>query len=340
MDTEPTYLIWSNIRINRYLKNSISIIIPFYNGHKFIERTISSVSSQTFLPNEIIIIDDGSDPKFSIESLVLDVQIPIKLLTQKNSGQAAARNAGAEISSSEFLVFLDQDDYWQENHLKKLFEEINKDVMYGWVYSDFNTVNDEQNILQKDYIQSHNLNRSLKSLSDFLTQDLMMLPSATLIRKKAFMSVGGFDSQFVGYEDDDVFVRLFLEGWSFSHVSESSLSYTVHSDNSSSMPSFQLSRQKFFHKYSSMDRLDERSKNLLVKRIRGSILMDVIICYRKGENVTDLSNEMNVLAQADNSINNKIFKWLIPKKYLLLTLVNARRALINITHFLTKRLSG
>jgi GT2 family glycosyltransferase len=78
---------------------------------------------------------------------------------------------------------------------------------------------------------------------------LMMLPSASLIRRDAFMSVGGFDTQFRGYEDDDLFIRIFVQGYSFRYLKDALVNYRIHPDNSSRNLTFPNSRIKFYRKY-------------------------------------------------------------------------------------------
>lgn len=89
----------------------LSIIIPFYNTEKYISRCIDSILSQTFSDWELILIDDGSTDnclKLCEEYASRDHRI--KILTQRNSGQGAARNYGLKIAKGEFVTFIDSDD--------------------------------------------------------------------------------------------------------------------------------------------------------------------------------------------------------------------------------------
>jgi glycosyltransferase involved in cell wall biosynthesis len=92
----------------------VSVVIPCYNSHNTLVRSLVSVVNQVCLPREIIIIDDGSDDP--IEPLINEfsekINIPIKILTQLNFGASAARNAGIRLACSRYIAFLDADDIW------------------------------------------------------------------------------------------------------------------------------------------------------------------------------------------------------------------------------------
>lgn len=99
--------------------NDISVILPVYNRPQLLIRALESISRQTLQPNEVIVVDDGSD-----ESLELVLQIYKKLpITffrfSKNKGAGAARNAGIRLAQSQLIAFLDSDDEWLPNKLEK-----------------------------------------------------------------------------------------------------------------------------------------------------------------------------------------------------------------------------
>ena len=90
------------------MSKSISVIIPAYNGERYIVETIESVRSQDFDGDvEIIVVDDGSSD--STAALVADCA-GVRLHRQVNAGQWSARNVGFSLSRGEYVVFFDQDD--------------------------------------------------------------------------------------------------------------------------------------------------------------------------------------------------------------------------------------
>ena len=118
----------------------ISVIVPFYNSKKYIEQTIRSILNQTFPYYEVLIIDDGSKDKESLEKLerVKKLDKRIKVFHKNNEGLAATRDFGAAKSSEscEYLMFIDDDDLIEPTFLECAYWtlETNKDA--AWAYSD------------------------------------------------------------------------------------------------------------------------------------------------------------------------------------------------------------
>lgn len=107
----------------------ISVIIPVYNVETYIRKCINSVLNQTYKDYEIIIIDDHSPDRsteFAKEILENQSSIPYKIISkEKNEGLSAARNTGIENSNGKYLLFIDSDDWIEEETLQKLFEALN-----------------------------------------------------------------------------------------------------------------------------------------------------------------------------------------------------------------------
>lgn len=90
----------------------VSIIIPIYNSEKYLIPCLKSVSNQTYKNLEIILIDDGStDNSYKICQEYSFKDKRIKLVHKQNEGVSLARNCGLELSSGEYIIFVDSDDY-------------------------------------------------------------------------------------------------------------------------------------------------------------------------------------------------------------------------------------
>lgn len=99
----------------------VSIIIPVYKVEKYIRRCLDSVSHQTYQNIEVLLVDDGSPDKCGeICDEYAEQYSYIKVLHQKNQGQAAARNNAAKISTGEFITFIDSDDFVTEDYVEYL----------------------------------------------------------------------------------------------------------------------------------------------------------------------------------------------------------------------------
>lgn len=102
----------------------ISVIIPIYNGEKYLEKTLSSVCSQSLKEIEIICIDDGStDNSYAIVNEFAEHDSRIKVLRQENAGSGIARNYGITVAKGTFIAFMDCDDlYPNEDTLRKMYK--------------------------------------------------------------------------------------------------------------------------------------------------------------------------------------------------------------------------
>jgi len=193
---------------------SIVTIIPLYNGARWIEKSIASVLAQTLQPDEFIVVDDGSTDEGPAIVKRLAQEHPITLLHKTNGGQSAARNFGVAQAKSALIALLDQDDAWYPTHLEEMVKPFRKDknLRLGWVYSDFDEVDAEGYMVTKCLIgelAEHPKRRLIRCLSE----NMLITPGASLIRRSAFEAVGGFDERLSGYEDDDLFLRLFRAGY-------------------------------------------------------------------------------------------------------------------------------
>lgn len=105
----------------------ISVIIPVYNGEKYIKKCLMSVMNQTYRNIEIVVVDDGSfDESCKIINEMMQTDSRIKLIKKKNEGVAVARNIGMEVSTGDYVMFVDADDYIDEDYLQKMYSEIKK----------------------------------------------------------------------------------------------------------------------------------------------------------------------------------------------------------------------
>ena len=125
----------------------ISVIVPIYNGEKYICKCINSLLKQTYKKFEILLIDDGStDNTKEICVKFIRKEYPvIKYLYKMNGGTSSARNYGIARASGEYITFIDQDDYVDENHIKNYFENL-KD--YDWIMQGLINITEENKIIK------------------------------------------------------------------------------------------------------------------------------------------------------------------------------------------------
>lgn len=125
----------------------ISIIIPFYNVEKYIDRCIKSVKTQTFTDFECILIDDKStDNTFFKAKKAIGIDSRFRIIQHKeNKRQGGARNTGLDNANGEWITFLDSDDLWQPNYLERMHEEAIKSEV-DIVVCQMKKINDENQL--------------------------------------------------------------------------------------------------------------------------------------------------------------------------------------------------
>lgn len=102
------------------MEELVSVIVPAYNAAAFIAETLASALAQTYRPLEIVVVDDGStDATADIVEAVAARDSRVRLLRQKNSGVAAARNLALEHSQGELIAPLDADDLWHPDKIAR-----------------------------------------------------------------------------------------------------------------------------------------------------------------------------------------------------------------------------
>ncbi|EAI2146031.1 glycosyltransferase family 2 protein, partial [Campylobacter lari] len=143
--------------------SQISIILPTYNVEKYITRALESCINQTFKDIEIIVVDDyGNDKSIEIAKEYASKDNRIKIIhNEENLGTFASRNIGVLNAKSDFIMFLDPDDYLELNACELGFEKIKNVDMVVFNYK----IERENNTLVNTDIK---LNKSLVKIDIFL----------------------------------------------------------------------------------------------------------------------------------------------------------------------------
>ena len=95
-----------------------SVVIPAYNAAGTIVKSINSVLSQSYPAKEIIIVDDGSED--NIREVIRKYADSVDYVSQANQGSAVARQTGSDRCTSDYIVYLDSDDWWPASKLEDL----------------------------------------------------------------------------------------------------------------------------------------------------------------------------------------------------------------------------
>ncbi len=109
------------------MKNdTISVVIPCYNGAKYLRETLDSVLVQTHPVLEVIVVDDGSTDDSA--AIAESFGPPVRVIRQPNQGESVARNRGIDEARGDWVAFLDADDLWEPEKLARQLAGVNPDV--------------------------------------------------------------------------------------------------------------------------------------------------------------------------------------------------------------------
>lgn len=202
----------------------VSVVIPNYNYGRFLSEAIDSVLNQTCGPQEVIVVDDGSTDES--RDILDSYGAKIRVLYQKNEGVGAARNKGAEMATTDFVAFLDADDYWCPTKLEKQLAVFQSDPDLGLVHCGLRYI-DEKGELGEEYLVG-GAGEVAMNLLRF--EPVISAPGgACLIRKDVFMEVGGYDTNkdLHPSEDWELSYRI-AKKYRFGFVREPLLYYRQH----------------------------------------------------------------------------------------------------------------
>ena len=260
----------------------VSTIIPVHRGSRYLRAAVDSVVEQTEPPDELIVVNDGS-AEGDLEFLHgVSAPFAIRIVHQSNAGQAAARNRGAREATGELLAFLDQDDVWHPEHLAILCRAFQTEPTAVWAYGDFDEIDADGRLVTRSFLHDHQVRHPKQTLASCVEHDLMVIPSASVLRRGAFDMLGGFDESLRGYEDDDLYVRAFRSGARIVFDERALTLYRVHTGGDSSSRRFAQSRLRFSQKLQATIPDERRTgryyfRDLVVPRFFAASLDDYLL---------------------------------------------------------------
>lgn len=195
----------------------VTVIIPVYNGERYLAEALDSVFVQSYYPLEVIVIDDGSTDN----SAAIAQGYPlVHYLYQPNQGPGAARNRALGMAHGELIAFLDQDDLWLREKLELQVAHLQTQRQVQAVIAHM------QVVLEADTPWPVTLNRA-----HYLAQPPCYMPSALLARRPLFEQIGVFDSTYTCSSDSDWFLRLKDAGIPLAIIPQVLLTKRIHAAN-------------------------------------------------------------------------------------------------------------
>jgi glycosyltransferase involved in cell wall biosynthesis len=214
---------------------SISVVIPVRNGEPLLRDAVESVYQQTAVPDELIVVDNGSTDGTSRLLQDLAITHPITVITMANSGEAAARNAGVERATGDLVAFLDHDDVWHADKLERQLGQLEADPSLGMSFTGVRRVSEaiSETMVQSDWDPEPTV-----ALQRFLAGVRVSTPSAVLVRREA-VAAARFDTDIRPYGCDWLmWLTLAARGTRIGHIPEALVDYRHHGGNLSRQASY------------------------------------------------------------------------------------------------------
>jgi glycosyltransferase involved in cell wall biosynthesis len=217
----------------------VSVIIPVYNGARYVREALESVFAQTYRPFEVIVVDDGS---VDDSGLIAQSFPEVRYIRQANQGVAAARNHAIEVARGEFFAFLDQDDLWTPEKLRLQIGHLRSHPELGYTLTQ-----------QKFFLNPGAALPSWfrKELFDSVHTGWVL--GTLVVRRTTFAQVGNFATGYAAANDSDWFFRAKAAAIPMAVVPELLLLKRIHESNESSRAKEVLSELRKVVK-SSLDR--------------------------------------------------------------------------------------
>lgn len=206
----------------------ISVILPVYNGERFIDCAIQSVLAQEYRDFELIVIDDGSTDHTS-DILHHYTDPRIRLYRQDNAGPGSARNYAMSLAKGDLFAFIDADDRYMPNKLVVQKETLDRHPEVSVVWGDYYQA--DQNLqIQRKVTSDFITNRRENLLAYMLFRNVITLPPNIMFRRECFDA--GFHYRENFYHDEDYYLLLqLLEKYNFYYIDQPLYIYRRHENN-------------------------------------------------------------------------------------------------------------
>jgi glycosyltransferase involved in cell wall biosynthesis len=227
----------------------ISIIIPTYNGVRFLGATLESVRAQTFQQWELVIVDDAStDATLELAQHYVEQDARIRLVRAKNGNVAASRNTGFDAASAnaEYILFLDHDDLLEPDALASLRSalQLNPNAVAAHGLARF--IDAQGQMFRAGEAESWTREREAiagsrlipcttdmpTTFASLVFSNCLFTPGQTLIRRSALEAIGPLDPETAPCDDYDLWLRLCASG-EMAYCDRVVLGFRKHDNNQS-----------------------------------------------------------------------------------------------------------
>lgn len=185
----------------------VSIVLPCYNGARWINRAIESVLSQNSCDFELIIINDGSTDKSEEKISPYLCDAHVRYFYQKNRGFSGALNRGLKESSGDLIGFIGQDDLWMPNKLELQVKYLNKHEDIGLVFANYYSIDSDGQILREIKAKAPDFCSRQETIEHLFLGNFIGFETV-LVKRECFDLVGFFDERMTAFSDHDMWLRI------------------------------------------------------------------------------------------------------------------------------------
>jgi len=302
-----------NTSVN-FVKQSLDILLPVYNGEKYLPQLIDSLRTQTMDGFYLLLIDDGSiDSSFKIIKSMNGNKFNYRLFeSAENRGVIQSYNSLLDNSSANYVMFCDQDDVWFPDKIEKCMTKmIESEQRFGketpiLIFSDFGVVDEQLKIINTSYFKYQNINPKNYKLHQLLTQNVAS--GCTMLANRALIDLVGEIPQ-TAVMHDHWFALVAATFGKIIYLDEPTLYYRQHKNNVFGASAYDWNY--FYKRYClGLDKVKERFY-LNVKQAKAFLLRyEIMLSANEVKMLTDFAmmNEKNWLARWRILIKHKIYK--------------------------------
>lgn len=212
------------------VKCKISFIVPIYDVELYLRKCVDSLLHQDYEDYEIILVDDGSPDKCpSICDEYATRFDKIRVIHQENKGLSGARNTGINAARGEYICFVDSDDYWEENVLGALIEQIERDSLevLRFKWQDVNGEYQVFNPYKYNPYENDDYSDSVTDGVDFLNTRLGTACYAWAYILRRTLCIDNYFTEGIYFEDTDWTPRMLLKVKRISSTDKMVYNYLV-----------------------------------------------------------------------------------------------------------------
>ena len=209
------------------MKDMISIIIPIYKVEEYLDRCVRSVVNQTYKKIEIILVDDGSPdncPQLCDEWAIRDNRIIV--IHKENGGLSSARNAGIKEARGEYILFVDSDDYIDQNTCEKLIkyaEGVDLVVGEATIYEDKKIIHSIHTNLEENCIYTG----TECAMKEIMAGEWYAPACYNMYRRRFILDNALLFTEGILHEDVDYLPRLFLAAKTVKYIKYEFYKYII-----------------------------------------------------------------------------------------------------------------